>query len=322
MKSKPKILVVGSLVMDLIVSTPRFPQQGETVLGTNYTTASGGKGANQAVQAARLGAQVDMVGCVGEDSMGKEMLESLRNSGVNTQHIHINPHTHSAIGNVQLEIQGGKTHNRIIVVSGANMKISPEDVAFLKDEIAKYDMVIMQHEIPLEINEIVLKFAHEKGVKTMVNPAPSASVKKEVMPYITYFSPNEHEAEDITGIPITDDASIQQNINFLLNMGIENIIITLGSRGAAFGNKEEFFISPSIFAEKVMDPTAAGDSFIGAFCYAVSAGVSQKEAMAFANHAAHITVTKMGAQPSLPNITEVRELIKLKSPHLNDSNWL
>lgn len=318
---KPKILVVGSLVMDLIVSTPRFPQQGETVLGTDYTTASGGKGANQAVQAARLGAQVDMVGRVGNDAMGQEMLDSLTASGVNTSHILTTQGTPSAIGNVQLEVKGGKTNNRIIVVSGANMKITYEDIAFLESEISQYDMVIMQHEIPLEINQRVLQYAHHKGVKTMLNPAPSAPIRKEILPYITYLAPNEHEVEDITGIAITNEASAKRAVNHLVERGVKNVIITLGSKGAAFGNDHEFFISPSILADHVADPTAAGDSFIGAFCYGVSAGMAEKEAMIFANHAAHITVTRMGAQPSLPTLTEVKTLVEEKNADIGRVLW-
>ena len=147
MKKQAKILVVGSLVMDLIVSTPRFPQEGETVLGSDFRTASGGKGANQAVQAARLGADVTMIGRVGEDAFGQEMISSLQASGVHTEHILKTADVSSAIGNVQLEKhEDGTTANRIIVVSGANMKITPEDVAFLKEGIAEYDMVILQYD--------------------------------------------------------------------------------------------------------------------------------------------------------------------------------
>ena len=152
---KPRILVVGSLVMDLIVSTSRFPAKGETVIGLDYTTATGGKGANQAVQAARLGAEVTMVGCVGDDDFGRALVQSARNAGVDVSHIRVTKDACSAIGNVQIERAETGTNNRIIVVPGANQCIRPEDVAFLKEGIAGYDMVILQFEIPMAINELV-----------------------------------------------------------------------------------------------------------------------------------------------------------------------
>ena len=313
MKKQPRILVVGSLVMDLIVSTPRFPNAGETVLGLDYSTASGGKGANQAVQAARLGAQVTMVGRVGNDDFGRAMVRSVSAAGVNTDHILVTEDACSAIGNIQLETDGVHTQNRIIVVSGANMKITPEDVAFLKDDIKNYDLVIMQFEIPMAINELVAKYAYEAGVPVMVNTAPSAPIdNEEFLSHITYISPNEHEAYDLTGITITDDATTRAAVDNLLSRGVKNVIITCGERGAAYGSPDTFLMSPCVPCEKVADPTAAGDSFIGAFCTAKSSGVSVEEALLFANCTAHITVSRMGAQPSMPMLSEVLALMKEK----------
>ena len=148
---KPRLLVVGSFVMDLIVSTPRFPQSGETVLGTGYRTAPGGKGANQAVQAARLGAEVTMVGKVGQDAFGDALIESARAAGVDVRHVARSQALPSAVGNVQLETADGQSANRIIVVPGANMDITPEEVSFLQEEISRYDMLLLQQEIPMEI---------------------------------------------------------------------------------------------------------------------------------------------------------------------------
>ena len=169
---KPKILVVGSLVMDLIVSTPLFPSKGETVIGSGFQTAPGGKGANQAIQAARLGASVTMVGKIGEDGFGAQMRESLIASGVDIAHLMVHKGVSSGVGNVQLETSGGKTSNRIIVVPGTNMTITPAEVAFLKETISDYDMVILQLEIPLEINRLVAEYAVEQGVPVMLNSAP------------------------------------------------------------------------------------------------------------------------------------------------------
>ncbi len=302
---KPKILVVGSLVMDLIVETNRFCQAGETVIGCGFSTAPGGKGANQAVQAARLGAVVTMVGRVGEDDFGKNLIASLQESGVDTKYVFITKDAPSAIGNVQIQKNEHGTENRIIVVPGANYKLTVDDVAFLKTEIQNYDMVIIQHEIPKEVNLFVAKIAKENNVPVMLNPAPSDTVPKELIKCLTYISPNEHEAEDIVGIKPQGENSIDQAVSSLHNMGVKNVIITLGKEGCAYSDGSGIIKSPSIPAKFVVDPTAAGDSFIGAFCTAVSAGIDAEKALIFANCTAGITVSRMGAQTSLPYFDEV-----------------
>lgn len=315
--NKPKILVVGSLVMDLIVSTPRFPNAGETVLGTNFETATGGKGANQAVQMARLGADVTMVGMVGNDSFGKELVQACKDSGINTDYIMTHPSLSSAVGNVQIEKQSdGKTQNRIVVVSGANFGIKTSDLDFLKDKIAEYDMVVLQLEIPMDSVELVAKYAHDKKVPVMLNSAPSAKLSTELLSNLTYISPNEHEAADITGLTIgTDKNGISEHdvynmISSLREKNIDNVLITLGSAGAAFGNDNCKFIEPVIKDVAVADPTAAGDSFVGAFCVGITSGLSEHDSVVFANHTASITVSKMGAQPSLPTLIEVKSFME------------
>lgn len=309
MRKQPRILVVGSLVMDLIVSTSRFPNKGETVLGLTYQTAPGGKGANQAVQAARLGSDVTMVGKVGKDSFGDTLIESARASGVNVSHVLRSQTQPSAVGNVQLEVTEASTNNRIIVVSGANMDIMPEDVAFLQDEIGQYDMVLLQFEIPMEINCLVASWAAAKGVPVMLNCAPIAPIPDELKKNITYISPNEHEAEILTGIAVEDDASIQKAIAAIKEMGVANVLITLGSRGVAYEADGSVVYSPALAGLDVKDTTAAGDSFVGAFCTAVGMGMPIQQALAFANHTAAITVSRMGAQPSLPTLNEVLALM-------------
>ena len=305
MGNKPKILVVGSFVMDLIVTTTRFPEAGETVIGSGFSTAPGGKGANQAIQAARLGADVTMVGKVGKDDFGKRLIDSAAESGVRVEHILVTENAPSAIGNVQVQSNENGTENRIIVVSGANMELVPADVAFLENTISNYDMVIMQHEIPVEVNRAVAKYAKAAGVPVMLNPAPSAAVPADIAACLTYISPNEHEAEDITGIVPEGEEGITATIAALRKMGVANTLITLGGNGCAFSDGGEIVRSPSFKCEKVVDPTAAGDSFIGAFCTATAAGVALEEALRFANCTASITVSKMGAQTSLPYIDEV-----------------
>lgn len=309
---KPNILVVGSFVMDLIVSTNIFPNSGETVLGTDFKTAPGGKGANQAVQAARLGSKVSMVGKVGADSFGKELLASMNEAGICTQKVAINPDVASAIGNIVLERdEKGSMKNRIIVVPGANMTIKQADIDFLKEDIRNFDMVLLQFEIPMEINEKIVEYAKANNVPVMLNCAPAAPVSKRIMQGLSYICPNEHEAFQITGMEIKKE---ENGVNLgdvkavgeqLIKQGAQNAVITLGEYGAAIISKEDFIYNPGIRLDNVVDPTAAGDSFIGAFATGICSGLSKEESMTFAHHAASITVSNMGAQPSLPKLETV-----------------
>ncbi|MEG1686670.1 MAG: ribokinase [Angelakisella sp.] len=314
---RPKILVVGSLVMDLIVSTGKFPGSGETVFGKTFSTAPGGKGANQAMQARRMGAEVTMVGKVGNDGFGRELTESARACGMNVQHLLVDSQHSSAVGNIILEVaEGEKSKNRIIVVPGANMAITPADVAFLEEEISHYDMVLLQLEIPMAINELVAELAYKNGVKVMLNSAPYAPISDKLLRCLSYISPNEHEAADMTGVPIRKNGKeanvddVKAAIKVLLGKGVENVIITLGSSGAVVATRDSFVLKPCVDIVKVVDPTAAGDSFVGSFCTAVCAGLSHEQALDVANYTATITVSRMGAQPSLPTLAEVIALMK------------
>jgi ribokinase len=314
----PKILVVGSLVMDLIYSTSKVPNEGETVNdGLSFTSAPGGKGANQAVQAARLGIDVTMVGKVGEDMFGDGLLKVIQEAGINTDNILRDKTCSSAVSNIILEVvPGRKTKNRIIVVPGSNMKLTVDDVAFLKDTVSEYDLVIIQLEIPLEVNRKVIEYAYAKGVPVMLNSAPYQPLDDELLSRLTYISPNEHEAYGLTGIKTTkDDGSIdiekvELAAKALLNKGVKNVIITLGSNGVAFMNNDTFVVKPCIDIVKVVDPTAAGDSFTGAFCSATCLGMTAEKALDFANYTATLTVSKMGAITSLPTLEEVKDLMK------------
>ena len=315
MEKKSKILVVGSIAMDLIIETADFPDSGETVFGKSFQTAGGGKGANQAVQAAKLGADVTMAGKVGDDEFGKTLLGSLKSFNVNTSFVLTNPNAATAIANIILEVSENKgTENRIIVASGANMTITKDDIAFLETEISKYDIVVLQLEIPMEINEFVANVAYRNNVPVMLNCAPAAPVPDELLSKLTYICPNEHEAYKLTGIKIktTQDSVALDDVKAaagqLLEKGVKNVIITLGDKGAAMLNNAQFIYLECINAGKTVDPTAAGDSFVGAFCYSISIGKTIKESMEFANATAAITVTKMGAQPSLPTMQEFMEI--------------
>ncbi len=316
MKKRPKILVVGSLAMDLIVSTEKFPASGETVLGTNFRTAPGGKGANQAVQAARLGADVTVAGKVGEDDFGRKLISSARQAGIHTEHVTVDPLVSSAVSNVLLEMHGNETRNRIITVPGADGTISSANVAFLKDSIKEYDAVILQDEIPIAINRIIAGYAWKKGVPVMLNPAPSAELPEDLLEHLTWISPNEHEAADLTGIKIRREGKtanrddLKEAAEELLKKGVKNVVITLGNAGAVVANQKEFIIEPCADVVEVRDPTAAGDSFVGAFTVAACLGLTSKESLHFAAYAAALTVSRMGAQPSLPTLQEVVKLMQ------------
>ena len=210
MSSQPKILVVGSLVMDLIVSTDTFPHSGETVEGRSFQSAPGGKGANQAIQAARLGADVTMVGKVGDDFFGQVLLKSIQAAGIHAEHLKVGSGYASAIGNILLEPDGrGGSQNRIIVVPGANAKISLDDIAFLEQAIGDYDMVMLQLEIPMEVNERVAELAAAAGVPVMLNPAPAMPLSDTLLSHLTYLSPNEHEAALLTHTPLPEETILQ-----------------------------------------------------------------------------------------------------------------
>lgn len=318
---KPKILVVGSLVMDMIVSTERFPNAGETVFGNGFRTAPGGKGANQAVQAARLGAAVTMVGKTGHDAFGDQLVATLNASGADTSRILRTDAAPTAIGNILLTQQDGVTlNNRIIVVSGANMTIAPSDIAFLEKEIAQYDMLMLQLEIPMGIVELAAELAFKNGVKVMLNSAPSAPLSDALLSHLTYISPNEYEAADLTGITIRNaDGSLNQDnlraaVAVLHKKGVEKVIITLGDNGAVVSDSTggTFVFKPCVPDVAVADPTAAGDSFVGAFCAGVCAGLADEQALLFANNTAAITVSRMGAMPSLPTLDEVLKAMQAR----------
>ena len=201
MLKKPKILVVGSFMMDLIASTKQAPKSGETIIGLKFQTAPGGKGANQAVQCARLGAHVTMVGQVGDDAFGKIMTDTAAAAGVDVSHVTVDKNESSGVGHILLEVTEHGAQNRITVCPGANFTLTVEDVAWLKEDIKNYDLLMMQFELPMEVIEAVAGWAHEAGVPVMVNPAPAAPISAKLLSCATYLSPNEHEASIIADHP-------------------------------------------------------------------------------------------------------------------------
>lgn len=314
MLKKPKILVVGSFMMDLIASTKRVPNSGETVIGMKFQTAPGGKGANQAVQCARLGADVTMVGQVGDDAFGRIMTDTAAKAGVDVSHVSVDPNESSGVGHITLEVTDHGTQNRITVCPGANFTLTVDDVAWLKDEIGKYDLVMMQFELPMPVIEVVAQWAHNAGVIVMINPAPAAPLSDKLLSCATYLSPNEHEAAILADHTIRVDNGINYDDVAVVakafhDRGVENLIITMGENGSIVAGKDGIHHTDCVKAPQVADPTAAGDSFVAAFCTGLTAGLPKGEALAFASHTASITVSRMGAMPSLPTVQEVQDFM-------------
>lgn len=315
MLKKPKILVVGSFNMDVIASTQRVPNSGETVIGMKFQTAPGGKGLNQAVQCARLGAEVTMAGKVGRDDFGKKLLAVAGEAGADVSHVLTDDTEATGVAVILLEVQDGGTQNRITVCPGANFTITAEELAWLKEEIGRYDMLILQFELPMDVVETVAQWAHDAGVPVMVNPAPAAPMSDQLLACATYLSPNEHEAALLANHPIR----VENGVNFddveavaqaFRNRGVENLIITMGGNGSVVAGKDGVHHTECVKMPQVADPTAAGDSFVAAFCTGLTAGLSQKDALSFASHTAAITVSRMGAITSLPTLPEVQLLMR------------
>lgn len=299
--SKPRILVVGSCCMDYTFGSTVIPNEGETVLGNNFSFAPGGKGANQALQAALLGAEVTFVGKFGRDMNAEVLVGNLRKAGIDVSNVLYHETVPTAVACIQLQLlPNGEVNNRITVIPGAQMTFTAADVAFLQEEIRNYDLVLLQLEINMEINELVAKYAHAAGVPVMLNSAPSAPLSGQLLSNLTYISPNEHEAKDLTGIEIESIDDARRAAEKLLCSGVPNVLITLGAAGAIYCSGDTFLHKPCV-KTTVVDPTAAGDSFIGAFSTALAGGLPVADAMVFANHVASITVSGRGAQSSLPN---------------------
>lgn len=315
MQRKPRILVVGSFVMDVIAATERVPKSGQTVYGQSFHIAPGGKGANQALQCARLGADVTMMGCVGDDLFGDALLETPRLAGVHIEHVVRRANTTSGVGHVTLEITGQTAQNRIVVIPGANQTLRAEEVAWIREEISDYDMVMLQLEIPLEVNLAVARWASEAGVPVMLNPAPATELDDALLRLVTYLTPNEQEAAAETYLPLHIDETgpckddLNRIATALWSKGVDNVIITLGKHGSVMVEGDALTFIPAVQMERVADPTAAGDSFVAALAVALTIGLDRRQALCFASHTAAITVSRLGAMPSLPRLEEVMELL-------------
>jgi ribokinase len=299
------ITVVGSLNMDLVTYTSRMPVIGETIMGKSFKQIPGGKGANQADTIAKLGAKVRMIGCVGCDDMGSTLLESLKNDGVDISMVKMVADIATGIASITVDSAG---NNSIIVVPGANNMISPSDIEKSIDIIKDSSVVVAQLEVPIDTVRYAMKAAKQMGKLTILNPAPATELEDELLADVDILIPNDTELEILSGIKVKDEADILRAAQVLLGKGVRELIITLGSKGCMHVNKAGSKIYPA-YEVTAVDTTAAGDSFIGAIAVAINEGKSLEEAIYFATAVGALTVTKEGAQSSLPLICEVETFI-------------
>ena len=293
-----KIGVVGSINMDMTVKAGRIPLKGETLKGWDLQYIPGGKGANQAVAMAKLGAEVEMFGCVGDDAAGESLVKNLQDTGVETGHIKVVPGVPTGLAMITV----GENDNTIIVVAGTNNHVDIDYVNEVKDSILECEIVLLQHEIPQETVEYVISFCADNGVKVVLNPGPARPVKQEILEKVTYLTPNEHEAVILFG----KDISFEE----MMKRYPEKLVITQGSRGVSTCLKNGEVILVPARKANVVDTTGAGDTLNGAFTVAVTEGKGIAEALAFANTAAGLSTEKFGAQGGMPTLEEVRAVMQ------------
>ena len=296
-----KILVIGSSNTDMTIKSPRLPAPGETILGGTFVMGPGGKGANQAVAASRLGGDVTFICKVGRDMFGENAVKGYQKEGIDTSHT---LYSDQASGTALILVDDSG-ENCIAVAPGANGDLSPADIDSVADVIKKAEYLILQLEIPVESVLRAAKIAHEAGVYVILNPAPACKLPEEIFKYISLITPNQTESALMTGIEVKDEASRTKAIESFHKMGVKDVIVTLGSKGSLVcqGNEQ---IMVEALKVKAVDATAAGDTFCGAVCVALSEGKALEEAARFATKASALTVQKMGAQSSIPYITDIK----------------
>ncbi len=300
------ILVIGSSNTDLVARTKSIPRAGETVLGSEFSVAQGGKGANQAVAAARLGADVTFMCKIGKDEFGDTAKTKFESEGIDTGYVLVSDSKPSGVALIAIDENG---ENSIVVASGSNSELRPEDVERIHD-FSSYDIVLAQLETPMDTVERIGALAVDNGVRLILNPAPAAELSPELLSAVTLLTPNETEASALSGIEIVNDETAMDAAEKIVSKGVKNVIITLGSRGSlVYDGKNAEFVPA--YKVRAVDTTAAGDVFNAALAVGLSEGKSLVDSARLASAASAIAVTRLGAQPSAPTRTETEEFIKL-----------
>lgn len=306
---KPKICVLGSLIYDCVLWADHLPKKGETVRGLRSGFFPGGKGANQAVQASRMGAQTYMIGCVGTDDTGEYLLKELAQNGISVAHITKDVHMPTSVCAIHVDKNGDNT---IVMAPQANLCIQTADIDAAKDVIVSMDVFLTQLETNYNVIEYALQLAKRSGVTTVLNPAPPGDIDRTVFKYADYVTPNETEAEYFTGIYRDDwplEEWVQRCAEKFMDMGAGAVVITMGEKGAAFSDGKKTTIFPA-YKIVAVDSTAAGDAFNGAFAYALAQNASIQEAVRMACAAGALTAAGVGAQPSIPYKKEIQALME------------
>ena len=295
------VLVVGSANMDLVVRCERFPTPGETILGGEFGTFPGGKGANQAVAAAKLGGEVYFIGKMGHDIFRENLVASMEQDGVRLEHLLIDAEAPTGVALITVASSG---QNEIIVASGSNMHLTAAEVEANEDAFKNAGVLLLQLEVPLETVRAAARLGRTSGAKVILNPAPAQSLSHDLLALVDLVTPNESEAEALTGLHVSDEETAAEAGRALLGLGAGAAVVTLGAAGAVHVTREgaRRYPAPSVTA---VDTTAAGDAFNGALALALSRGAGVSESVEYANRVAALSVTRMGAQPSLPTADEL-----------------
>ena len=303
--TKNSILVVGSSNTDMIIKMERIPKPGETIIGGEFASAAGGKGANQAVGAARAGGAVTFIARVGQDMFGDKAIAGFIADGINVDYV---ARDRTSPSGVALIFVGQNGENSIAVASGANAKLTPADVRKAKSAFQEANVLLLQLETPLDTVQAAAELATAAGVRVILNPAPARPLPDKLLRQIYLLTPNESEAELLTGMAVDNEDGAAKAADALLARGVQNVIVTMGARGALLAGKDLRKLIP-VFKVKAVDTTAAGDVFNGTLAFGLAEGRSLFEAARFASAAAAISVTRMGAQTSAPTRREIEQLL-------------
>ncbi len=309
-----RIVVVGSSNTDMIVQMPRIPGPGETILGGTFSMAAGGKGANQAVAAARAGGDVVLVARVGEDLFGEKALEGFARDGIDIRCIVRDGTTPSGVA---LIFVGNSGENCIAVAPGANARLSAADIEQFRDLIESAGILVLQLETPMESVQTAVEIAARRNIPVILNPAPAAPVPPEVLQLVDILTPNEHEAKVLAGVDVSDEDAAGRAAHILMGRGVKTVVITMGARGAFVASGEIHERIPG-YPVKAVDTTGAGDVFNGALAAALVEGRPLRAAVFFANAAAALSVTRLGAQPSIPTRHEIEGFVSQQTTNVQE----